>query len=245
VSWEKVGKSLVGLLVVGACAAGLYTAFKEEPALQARLTYAYLTYPSQFNERISKANDLLKYERLHERMSDISKGLLSHQQLDKLVDVAQEPYLQLFAKPFEAGLVDHRTGLQIELENTSDSALKDVQIRLPAKGLVQVRDDAGNDAIPQAATNIIDIPSIAGRAACKVWIYFDSDYSQIRQGGLSIRHADGLAQISTYREYIGVPATVAKYSQLLIALLVVLTLAVLGLGYTCLRREGSASSASR
>ncbi|HDS1738027.1 hypothetical protein [Pseudomonas sp. BP8] len=238
-SWEKVGKSLVGLLVVGACAAGLYTTFKEEPALEARLTYAYLTYPSQFSERISQANDLLRYERLHERMSAISDGQLSHQQVDKLVDLAQEPYAELFAKPFEAGLVDHRTGLLIELQNTREAPLKDVQIRLPAKGLVQIRDDAGNDIIPQEATSVIDIATLGGREDCKVWVYFDSDYSQIRQGGLSIRHADGVAQVRAYREFIGFPATVAKYSQVLVAALVALGLAVLGLGYAYLRRTAA------
>ncbi|CAM3974701.1 hypothetical protein CCOS865_02276 [Pseudomonas reidholzensis] len=238
-SWEKVGKSLVGLLVVGACAAGLYTAFKEDPALEARLTYAYLTYPSQFSERISKANDLLRYERLHDRMSDISDGLLSHQQVDKLIDLAQEPYAQLFAKPFEAGLVDHRTGLLIELENTRDTPLKDVQIRLPAKGLVQIRDDAGNDIIPQTATSVVDIATLGAGEDCKVWVYFDSDYSQVRQGALSIRHADGVAQVRAYREFIGFPATVAKYSQVLVAALAALVLAVLGLGYSSLRRRST------
>lgn len=234
-SWEKVGKSLVGLLVVGACVAGLYMALKEDPALDASLTYSYLTYPSQFSERISEANDLLKYERLHSQMTDIAKGQLSYQQVDKLVDLAQQPYIQLFAKPFEAGLVDHRTGLLIVLKNNRDKPIKDIQIRLPAKGLVQVRDGDGNDRIPTNATNLVEIPLIAGQGDCKVWVYFDSDYSQIRQGGISIRHADGPARIRAYREYIGWPATLARYSQAVLVAASVLVLAVLGLVYTSLR----------
>lgn len=244
-SWEKVGKALVGLLVAGACAGGLYLAFKQDPALEARLTYSYLTYPSQFSERISTANDMLRYERLHGQMSDISQGQLSNQQVDKLVDAAQAPYLALFAKPFEAGLVDHRTGLVIELKNNREAPLKNIQIRLPAKGLVQVRDDDGNDIIPQAATNLIDIATIGGREDCKVWVYFDSDYSQIRQGGLSIRHADGEAQILAYREFVGLPATIASYSQLLLALLGALAIGVLGLGYACLSRSQQATAQRR
>lgn len=159
-SWEKVGKALVGVLAVATSVAALYMALRGDSGLEARLTYAYLTYPSQFSERISTTNDLLKYERLHAQVSAIGKGALDHQQVDKVVDLAQAPYLQLFAKPFEAGLVDHRTGLLIELRNKGQTPLKNVHIRLPAKGLVQIRDDSGNDNILQAPTSTIDIDTI-------------------------------------------------------------------------------------
>lgn len=236
-SWEKVGKSLVGLLVVAASAAVLYAALRCDDELQARLSYAHLTYPGQFSERISHANDLLKYESLHQRVSAISAGALDHAQLDKLVDLAQAPYLQLFAKPFEAGLVDHRTGLLIELVNHRKQPVTQVQIRLPAKGLVQVRDDAGNDTLLPAPTSSVEIPAIEAAGSSKVWVYFDADYSQIRQGGIGIRHADGSAEIQVYREVVGFPAWAARYSRELVGLLVLLGLAVLGLGYRSLGRK--------
>ncbi|MBF8792662.1 hypothetical protein IRZ70_07610 [Pseudomonas monteilii] len=236
-SWEKVGKALVGVLVVATSVAALYTLLKDDSGLEARLTYAYLTYPSQFSERISTTNDLLKYERLHEQVSAIGKGALSHQQVDRLVELAQAPYLQLFAKPFEAGLVDHRTGLLIELRNKGQAPLKDVHIRLPAKGLVQIRDEAGNDTIVQAPTGTVEIGGIGREGTCKVWVYFDSDYSLIRQGGISIRHAGGAADVQVYRELVGFPAWMGRYSREIVGLLTALTIAVLGLGYVCLRQR--------
>lgn len=236
-SWEKVGKALVGVLVVATSVAALSVALKDDSGLEARLTYAYLTYPSQFSERISTTNDLLKYERLHAQVSAIGKGALNHQQVDKLVDLAQAPYLQLFAKPFEAGLVDHRTGLLIELRNKGQTPLKNVHIRLPAKGLVQIRDDAGNDNILQAPTSTIDIDAIGREGACKVWVYFDSDYSLIRQGGISIRHAGGAADVQVYRELVGFPAWVGRYSREVSVLVAVLAVAALGLCAVCLRQR--------
>jgi len=231
VSWEKVGKSMVGLLVLVAVAATLYVTLREDDRLQARLTYAHLTYPGQFSERISEANDLLKYERLHTQISAISAGTLSHPQIDKLVDLAQAPYLQLFARPFEAGLVDHRTGLLIELSNPARVPLKAVHIRLPAKGLVQVRDAAGNDTLVPTPTSSIDLPAIDGVSESKVWVYFDADYSQIRQAGISIRDADGSADIQVVREVTGFPALLARYSQVVVAMFAALGLGWLALAY--------------
>ena len=236
-SWEKVGKALVGVLVVATSVAALHALFKDDTGLEARLSYTYLTYPSQFSERISTTNDLLKYERLYEQVSAIGKRTLSRQQIDKLVDLAQAPYLQLFAKPFEAGLVDHRTGLLIELRNKGETPLSQVQIRLPAKGLVQIRDDAGNDTIVQAPASVIEIDAIRREGASKVWVYFDSDYSLIRQGGISIRHAGGSADVQVYRELVGFSAWAGRYGRELVGALVVLAVAVLGLGAVCLMQR--------
>ncbi|MDF0732677.1 hypothetical protein P0Y43_18480 [Pseudomonas entomophila] len=230
-SWEKVGKALAGVLVVVAAGFALHALWKDDAKLEAHLSYEYLTYPSQFSERISQANDQLKYERLHAGIEAIAQGALGHEQVDKLVNLAQAPYLQLFAKPFEAGLVDHRTGLVISLHNHGDTPVKDVHIRLPARGLVQVRDDAGNDRIPEATTNLIDIPTITPGGACKVWVYFDADYSQIKQGGISIVHADGKADVQVLRQVMGFQALVARYAQVLVGLLVVLGGAVFVLGW--------------
>ncbi|MBF8746711.1 hypothetical protein E2H86_21915 [Pseudomonas putida] len=239
-SWDKVGKLLVAVLLGIMALLVVYSVLRSSPRLEASLTYAYLTYPSQFSERISSASDALKYEHLRPRISAVGQGRLEPEQVDRLVDLAQAPYVQLFAKPFEAGLVDHRTGLVIELHNTGDSPVREVKIRLPAKGLVQVRDAQGNDSIPDNATALVEIPAIEAGGACKVWVYFDADYSQIRQGGIGISHADGVADIQVYREFKGFPALVARYSRELVALLGVLLLSVLGLGYACLTRPRAA-----
>lgn len=236
-SWDKVGKLLVAALIGLVVLLAAYAIFRGNPRLEASLTYAYLTYPSQFSERISKASEQLKYEQLQGRINNIGQGELSHDQVERLVEMAQAPYAQLFAKPFEAGLVDHRTGLLIELRNSGDAPVREVRIRLPAKGLVQVRDAAGNDTIVEAATAQVDIPGIEPGGACKVWVYFDADYSQIRQGGVSISHADGVADVQVYREFTGLPAMVARYSRELLILLGMLTLGLLGLAYACVARR--------
>jgi hypothetical protein len=236
-SWDKVGKLLVAVLLGLMVLLAAYGLLRGNPRLEASLTYAYLTYPSQFSERITKASEQLKYEQLQGRINAISEGGLSHDQVERLIEMAQAPYAQLFAKPFEAGLVDHRTGLLIELRNRGDAQVRQVKIRLPAKGLVQVRDAAGNDTIVETSTMQADIPTIEPGGVCKVWVYFDADYSQIRQGGVSISHADGNADIQVYREVIGIPAWVARYSRELMMLLGVLAASVLGLGYACLSRR--------
>lgn len=236
-SWDKVGKLLVAVLLGLMVLLAAYGLLRGNPRLEASLTYAYLTYPSQFSERITKASEQLKYEQLQGRINAISEGGLSHDQVERLIEMAQAPYAQLFAKPFEAGLVDHRTGLLIELRNRGDAQVRQVKIRLPAKGLVQVRDAAGNDTIVETSTMQADIPTIEPGGVCKVWVYFDADYSQIRQGGVSISHADGKADIQVYREVIGIPAWVVRYSRELMMLLGVLAASVLGLGYACLSRR--------
>jgi hypothetical protein len=239
-SWDKIGKLLVATLLGLMAVLVAYVAFKDDPRLEASLTYAYLTYPSQFSERISKASEQLKYESLQGRINAIGQGELSQEQIDRLIELVQAPYAQLFAKPFEAGLVDHRTGLLIDLHNAGDSVVREVSIRLPAKGLVQVRDASGNDTIMEISTPVVEIPSIEKGGNCKVWVYFDADYSQIRQGGISISHADGVADLRVYREFAGFPALVARYSQVLIITLGVLLFCVLGLGYACFARRRAA-----
>lgn len=236
-SWEKIGKTLVAMLLGLMVLLVAYVLVTNQPRLEATLTYAYLTYPSQFSERISKANDQLKYEQLQPRVNSISGGALNQYQIDKLIEMAQAPYAQLFAKPFEAGLVDHRTGLFIDLQNLGDSDVREVKVRLPAKGLVQVRDAAGNDTLYEAATAQVLIPLIEKGGACKVWVYFDADYSQIRQGGIGVSFAGGEADIRVYREFTGFPALVARYSRELVGLLAVTLLCVLMMGYVCLSRR--------
>ncbi|WDY56072.1 hypothetical protein [Pseudomonas sp. PSKL.D1] len=238
-SWDKVGKLLVALLLGLMVLLVAYALLKDDARLEASLTYAYLTYPSQFSERISKTNEQLKYEQLQPRINSIGRGELTQDQVDRLIELAQAPYAQLFAKPFEAGLVDHRTGLVIDLRNTGEREVREVKIRLPAKGLVQVRDAQGNDRIIEAPTALVEIPAIEQGGACKVWVYFDADYSQIRQGGTSISHADGVADVQVYREYTGFSALMARYSRELVVLIGVLTFSVLGLAYACLARRRS------
>lgn len=236
-SWDKVGKRLVTMLLGLMVLLVTYVLLKDSPRLEATLTYAYLTYPSQFSERISKANEQLKYEQLQPRINTISGGALSQYQVDKLVELAQAPYAQLFAKPFEAGLVDHRTGLLIDLHNRGDSDVRAVKVRLPAKGLVQVRDAAGNDTLYEAATAQVEIPVIEQGGACRVWVYFDADYSQIRQGGIGVSFAGGEADVRVSRQFTGFPALVARYSHELVGVLGILLFGLLGMGYACLGRR--------
>ena len=236
-SWDITRKPLAATLLVLIAMLLFYVLFKNNARLDASLTYAYLTYPSQFSERISRANEQLKYEQLQPRIGRIAEGALNPDQVDRLVELAQAPYAQLFAKPFEAGLVDHRTGLLIDLHNSGDTVVRQVKIRLPAKGLVQVRDAAGNDTLYETSTPQVQIASIEAGGVYKVWVYFDADYAQIRQGGISISHADGAADVQVYREFAGFPALVARYSSELVMLLGVLVLGVLGLGACLVRRR--------
>ncbi len=236
-SWDKVGKRLVAMLLGLMVILVAYMLLKPQSRLEATLTYAYLTYPSQFSERISRANAQLKYEELQPRINTISGGALNPYQVDKLIELAQAPYAQLFAKPFEAGLVDHRTGLLIDLHTRGDSDVREVKIRLPAKGLVQVRDGAGNDTLYEAATAQVEIPAIKKGSECRVWVYFDADYAQIRQGGIGVSFAGGEANVRVYRAFTGFPALVARYSRELVGLLAALMLSVLGMGYACLARR--------
>ncbi len=233
-NWEKVGKSLAGVLIALVCVSALYLMLRDNARLEADVTYQSLTYPSQFSERISQTSDALKYEQLYEHARSISGGVIGHEQLDKLVDLAQAPYRKLFAKPFEAGLVDHRTGLFITLRNTGDTPVRNVHIRLPAKGLVQVRDEAGNDTLLETATSSVDIPAIGADAQARVWIYFDGDYTQIAQAGVRIGHDGGEARVLVYESFAGNQATVAHYATELLIALVWLLLTLAGLGYICL-----------
>nr|WP_314483693.1 hypothetical protein [uncultured Pseudomonas sp.] len=236
-SWDKVGKLLVAVLIGLIALLCVYKVVMGNPRLEASLTYAYLTYPGQFSERISKASEQLKYEQLSGRINSIGQGQLSRDQVDRLVEMAQAPYAQLFAKPFEAGLVDHRTGLLIELQNTGDAPVEQVKIRLPTKGLVQIRDAAGNDTLLENATAQLEIPTIEAGGSSRVWVYFDADYSQVRQSGVGISYADGTADVQVYQSVTGFPAWAARYSTELMMLVVVLGLSVLALGYLCLSRR--------
>ncbi|MBC7211636.1 MAG: hypothetical protein H5U33_16095, partial [Pseudomonas sp.] len=70
---------------------------------------------------------------------------------------------------------------------------------------------------------------------------FDADYSQIRQGGISIRDADGSADIQVTREVVGFPALLARYSQVVVAVFAGLVLGLLTLAYAWLGRARTAS----
>ncbi len=76
-SWDKVGKFLVAVLAGLMVLLAAYVLLRGNPRLEASLTYAYLTYPTQFSERISKASEQLKYEQLQGRINSIGEGELS------------------------------------------------------------------------------------------------------------------------------------------------------------------------
>lgn len=236
-SWEKVGKSLVGVLAVLVLVIMGFVLTRGDARLQAYLTYDSLTYPTQFSARISAASEQLKYDVLSRQVQRIGAGALDQDQVAQLVEVSQAPFRQMFAKPFEAGLVDHRTALYIDLNNASEQTVRDIHIRLPAKGLVQVRNDAGDDEVHELPTSAVDIPEITPGGSAKVWVYFDSDYSEIRQGSISIRDAEGKAYLHVYRAFTGLDADVAQYRVPLLWLLGCLLAGVLGLACLCLTQR--------
>jgi hypothetical protein len=184
----------VGLLVVAVTATALFALLRDDDRLEARLTYAHLTYPGQFSERISTANALLKYERLHGLVREIGNGALADPQVDNWWSWPRRRTRSV-AKPSRR-LVDHRTGLLIELFNHRQRPLQAVQIRLPAKGLVQIRDAAGND-LAGGPTNRRNPQYRSGRAGHG---YFDTGL----RGDPPGRHQHPACR--RQRRYPGVPA---------------------------------------
>lgn len=102
-SWDKVGKLLVAVLLGLMVLLAVYGLLRGNPRLEASLTYAYLTYPSQFSERISKASEQLKYEQLQGRINTISEGGLSHDQVERLIEMAQHPMPNCSPSPSRPG----------------------------------------------------------------------------------------------------------------------------------------------
>jgi hypothetical protein len=226
-SWEKVGKSLVTLIGCLASITAIYVAFKDDTKLEAYLTYDYQTYPSQFSERVDKAKDKLKYGYLYDGIKSIANDTLSHEQIDKVVTLSQAPYLYMFDGPFKKGPDNYPVGLYIHLQNTGDKVVKDVHIKLPAKGLVQIRDDSRSDTVMAEPTSSVVIPSIVQNGVYKLWVYFEGDLRALKKEEVHIGYSDGVAHVQVYEGFVGFDAWVAKHSRELMVVLAMLAMFLL------------------
>lgn len=230
-SWEKIGKFLVGLLGALASATLIYVAFKSDTKLEADLSYRYQQAPRQLSERLDGMVEKLKYANLYDGIKSIANGALNHEQIDKIVDMSQSPYLSTFNTPFENGLDNYPVRLLIHLKNTGSKVVKDVHIKLPAKGLVQIRDDSRSDTVKPEPVSSVVIPSIVQNGEYLLWIYFKGDLNTLRDQGVYIGYGDGVAKIRVYEQVIGLDAGVARYSVELLGALVLFAYLLLVAGY--------------
>lgn len=102
-SWGNVGKFLLALVTGLGSITGIYVAFKDDTKLEADLSYRYESAPRQFSERLGSTAEKLKYADLYDSIKRIGDGALSHEQIDKMVNLSQAPYLALLDAPFEKG----------------------------------------------------------------------------------------------------------------------------------------------
>ncbi len=218
-NWEKIGKFLVTLIGCLASITAIYVAFKNDTKLEAYLTYDYQTYPRQFSDRIDKADDKLKYGDLYDGIKSIANGTLTHEQIDKVVNLSQAPYHYMFDGPFKKGLDNYQVRLYVYLKNTGDKVVKDVHIKLPAKGLVHIRDDSRNDTVMDEPTSSVEIPSIVQNGVYRLWVYFEGDFEELKREGVHIGYSDGVAHIQVHEGFVGLDAKVARYSHELMAVL--------------------------
>lgn len=229
-NWERIGKFLVGFFACAAGIAAVYgTFFKDEANLQATLTYDYQTYPRQFIERMDSSKEELKYRYLYESIEKVTEGSLNHEQISEIVGLSQKPYLDMFSDPFQSGLDKYGTRLFIYLKNRGGKVANDVYIKLPAKGIVQVRDDAKNHTLIEAKTTSVTIPSIVQNGDVRVWVYFDADFDDIRHSTINIGYSDGVADIDVYENYKGLSAKVAYYSKEILLALFIMAVILMGL----------------
>lgn len=87
----------------------------------------------------------------------------------------------MFDGPFKKGPDNYPVGLYIHLQNTGDKVVKDVHIKLPAKGLVQIRDDSRSDTVMAEPTSSVVIPSIVQNGVYKLWVYFEGDLRALKK----------------------------------------------------------------
>lgn len=244
-SWTKTGSFLAALIAVVASIAGIYDVFlKDDNKLEAELSYSHMNFPSQYIQRLDKASEKVKYNYLYDHVKAISNESLTHEQINKLVDLSQAPLMEIYQKPFEAGLGKYRTELIILLSNKGDKVVKDVHITLPAKGLVQIRDEAKEDRLLDSPASTVKIPAIVQNGTTVVWVFFEDELKKIKQGQVNIGFADGVAKVEVSEEYSGFDATVARYSEELMLLLASLVFLVLfALYLLCLPNENTQTNA--
>ncbi|MBX8543420.1 hypothetical protein K5D56_05890 [Pseudomonas cichorii] len=225
-SWEKIGKFLVAVISCLASITGIYVVFKEDTKLEAYLSYDYQTYPRQFSDRMDKASDKLKYGYLYDNIKAIANDSLSHDQIDKMVGLSRAPYIYMFDSPLKK-VENYPVRLFIYLENSGDKVVKNVSIKLPAKGVVHVRDDSRNYMAMDELTSNVEVPSIVQNGVYKLWVYFEGDLEEIKSEGVYIGYSDGVALVKVYEEFVGFKAGMAKYSEEVMLLLGVLVIFLL------------------
>lgn len=209
-SWVKFG---VLLALPGALLSvlGIYMALKDDNKLEADLSYQYDSAPRLFTERLETVKEHLDYTRLYDDIKQASNGALSHEQINKIVDLSQAPYQALFAAPFERGPDNYPVRLLITLRNTGSKVIKEVHIKLPEKGVVQIRDESRIDTLKPDLLSSVEIPAIVQNGVYRIWIYFQGDLETLREKDVHIGYSDGVAQVRVSEEVIGLDAYMARY----------------------------------
>lgn len=221
-SWGNVGTFLLALVTGLGSITGIYVAFKDDTKLEADLSYRYESAPRQFSERLGSTAEKLKYANLYDSIKRIGDGALSHEQIDKMVNLSQAPYLALLDAPFEKGPDNYPISLLITLRNSGRKVIKDVHIKLPAKGLVQIRDDSRSDTVMPDPVSSVVIPSIVQNGVYTLWIHFQGDLKTLKEQDVYIGYSDGVAQVRVYEDFIGFEASMARYGILVLGALVML-----------------------
>ena len=244
-SWVKFG---VLLALPGALLSvlGIYMALKDDNKLEADLSYQYDSAPRLFTERLETVKEHLDYTRLYDDIKQASNGALSHEQINKIVDLSQAPYQALFAAPFERGPDNYPVRLLITLRNTGSKVIKEVHIKLPEKGVVQIRDESRIDTLKPDLLSSVEIPAIVQNGVYRIWVYFQGDLETLMEKDVHIGYSDGVAQVRVSEEVIGLDAYMARYGIFWLSILT-LVYALLVALYMLVStfKEDEASPASR
>lgn len=98
--------------------------------------------------------------------------------------------------------------------------------------------------VPDAPVSTVKIPAIVQNGTSTVWIFFEDELKEIKQGQVNIGFADGVAKVEVNEQFSGFDATVAKYSEELMVLVAALVFLVLfALYLLCLPNETTETNA--
>ncbi|MGH2419593.1 hypothetical protein ACRCF9_03660 [Pseudomonas canadensis] len=244
-SWVKFG-TLLALPGALLSILSMYMVFKDDNKLEADLSYQYDSAPRLFTERLGTISEHLKYTRLYDDIKNAGNGALSHEQINKIVDLSQAPYLALFEAPFERGPDHYPVRLVITLRNTGSKVIKEVHVKLPAKGVVQIRDDSRIDTLKPDLMSSVEIPAIVQNGVYRIWVYFQGDLETLREKDVHIGYSDGVAQVRVSEDVIGLDAYMARYGVFWLAVLTLVYLLLVAI-YMLISayKEDETSPASR
>jgi len=216
-SWEKLGKFLVGGIAAVAAVATIYAALVARPAsLTAELTYYYQHYPQQFIERLTAANSKFQYKSLYEQIRSLSGGTLDHEKIDAIAMYAMNSHFSTYQGLFEKGPKQYGTSLFVYIDNSSSKVAKDVVVNLPESALVLIEDESGIYTAPDVLLRSVKLSSIAPSNHAKIWAYFSADMKALKENGVRISHADGVADVYENETFNGIDALVARNSSLVL-----------------------------